>query len=171
MNLNKSVLIVLFITFFLTACGKETPLLEAADYELNLNTNTTSKGIGIGSTPEEFLAAYGSYTITTSVEYGPFEALEPKEIPFTESIRTILPTFFIDGVPVTIEQVCSENKIERAQLLSLLSSEEYLQNHTVVYHYMVFTWEDGVISDIHSEFMDYNEDASYYEDLETGQSS
>ena len=31
---------------------------------------------------------------------------------------------------------------------------------------MIFTWEDGFITDIHSEFMDYNEDASYYENLE-----
>ncbi len=166
MKPNKSILIVLFLAFLLTACGKETLLLEASDYELNQSSHTTSKGIGIGGTPEEFLAAYGSYEIATSIEYGPFEALEPKEIPFTESIRTILPTFFIDGLPASIEQICTENEIERAQLLSLLSSEEYLQKHKVVYHYMIFTWEDGLISDIHSEFMDYNEDASYYEDLE-----
>ncbi len=164
--MKKLLITFLILICILTACGKETPLLEASDYELNQNTNTTSKGIGIGDTPEVFLAAYGSYDIETSIEYGPFEAITPKEIPFTDSIRTILPTFFIDGLPTTIEQICTENEIERSELLSLLSSDEYLQNHTVVYHYMIFTWENGLITDIHSEFMDYNEDASYYEDLE-----
>lgn len=163
---SKLVFTVLLCTFLLTACGKETPLLTAADYELNQENNTTSKGIGIGDTPEAFLEAYGSYDIETSIEYGPYQALANDEIPFTDSIRTILPTFFIDGTPVTIEQICTENNIEPAALLSLLSSEEYLQNHTVIYNYMIFTWEDGFITDIHSEFMDYNEDASYYEDLE-----
>ncbi len=164
--MKKLFFIFLILIGFLTACGKEQPLLEAADYELNQSANTTRKGIGIGDTPEEFLAAYGDYDIETSIEYGPFEAIAPDEIPFTDSIRTILPTFFIDGLPATIEQICTENEIERTGLLSLLSSDEYLQNHTVVYHYMIFTWDDGVITDIHSEFMDYNEDASYYEDLE-----
>ncbi|MDE5931135.1 MAG: hypothetical protein K2H40_01440, partial [Lachnospiraceae bacterium] len=116
--------------------------------------------------PQAFLEAYGDYDIETSIEYGPYQSLNNNEIPFTDSIRTILPTFFIDGTPVTIEQICTENEIERTDLLSLLSSEEYLQNHTVIYNYMIFTWEDGLITDIHSEFMDYNEDASYYEDLE-----
>lgn len=163
MNRLSVLSILIFFIFLLTACGKETPLLEAADYELNQNTNTTRKGIGIGDTPEAFLEAYGDYDIETSIEYGAYEALAPKDIPFTDSIRTILPTFFIDGLPTTIEQICAENEIERTELLSLLSSDEYLQNHTVVYHYMIFTWEDGVITDIHSEYMDYNEDASYYE--------
>lgn len=152
-----------------TACGKETPLLRAADYELNLENNTTSKGIGIGDTPEAFIEAYGSYVIETSVSYGPYQPLDAEEIPFEEPVKTILPTFFIDGLPVTIEQICTENEIERTDLLVLLSSEEYLQNHTVMYHYMVFNWENGVITDIRSEFMDYNEDASYYEELETNQ--
>ena len=166
MNTHKSVFVLPLIMLFLTACGKDTQLLTAADYELNQENNTTSKGIGIGDTPETFLDAYGDYDIETSIEYGPYQALHTDEIPFTDSIRTILPTFFIDGAPVTIEQICTENEIERADLLSLLSSEEYLQNHTVIYNYMIFTWEDGFITDIHSEFMDYNEDASYSEDLE-----
>lgn len=166
MNRLSMFSVLLLVILLLTACGKETPLLEAADYELNQNANTTRRGIGIGDTPEAFLEAYGEYDIETSIEYGPYEALAPKDIPFTDSIRTILPTFFIDGVPATIEQICTENEIEPTELLSLLSSEEYLQNHTVIYYYMIFTWEDGIITDIHSEFMDYNEDASYYENLE-----
>ncbi|MCM1174643.1 MAG: hypothetical protein NC341_06280 [Blautia sp.] len=166
MKILKSVFASLLCVSLLTACGKETPLLTAADYELNQDTNTTSRGIGIGDTPEAFLKAYGSYDIETSIEYGAYQALDTDEIPFTDSIRTILPTFFIDGTPVTIEQICMENEIERADLLSLLSSDEYLQKHTVIYNYLIFTWDGGLISDIHSEFMDYNEDASYYEDLE-----
>ena len=165
----SAVLLSVMTLTALTACGKETPLLKAADYELNHENNTTSKGIGIGDTPEAFLSAYGDYVmyvIEPSIDSGFYQALKTDEIPFTESIRTILPTFFIDDNAVTIEQVCEENEIERTELLALLSSDEYLQNHTVIYHYMIFTWEDGLITDIHSEFMDFNEDASYYEDLE-----
>lgn len=160
-------LLSMMIVTTLTACGKETPLLREVDYELNLENNTTNRGIGIGDTPEAFLEAYGDYVIETSIEYGPYQSLTVEEIPFTESIKTILPTFFIDGIPTTIEQICSENEIERIDLIAFLSSDEYLQKHMVTYHYMIFSWENGVITDIRSEYMDYNEDASYYEELES----
>lgn len=161
-----TLLTALFLMTALSACGKETPLLRAVDYELNLENNTTSKGIGIGDTPDAFLEAYGGYVIETSVAQGPYQPLSEEEIPFTESIKTILPTFFIDGLPVTIEQICTENKVERTDLIAFLSSDEYLKDHTVAYHYMIFSWENGAITDIRSEYMDYNEDASYYEELE-----
>ena len=164
--MKKSFIIPLLTALILTGCGKETLLLTEADYELNLTSNTTSKGIGIGDTSETFLEAYGDYNIETTIEGGPYQALPNDEIPFTDSIKTILPTFFIDGLPMTIEQICEDNEIERKELLSLLSSEEYLQNHTVTYHYITFSWEDGAITDIRSEYMNYNEDASYYEELE-----
>ena len=165
----SAVLLFMSVLTVLTACGKETPLLTAADYELNHEDNTTSKGIGIGDTPEAFLNAYGDYVMYVmepSIDSLFYQAVKTDEIPFTESIRTILPTFFIDGNSVTIEQICEKNEIERTELLALLSSDEYLQNHTVMYQYMIFTWEDGLITDIHSEYMDFNEDASYYEELE-----
>lgn len=155
----------MLLAFSLTACGQETPLLTALDYELDLDNNTTYKGITIGDTKEAFLEAYGEYDIETCVNGGPYQSLSVEEIPFEESIQTILPTFFIDGTPVSIERICEENEIERVDLLTFLSSDEYLKGHTVLYYYLVFTWENGAITDIHSEYMDYNKDSAYYEDL------
>ncbi|MDD6810325.1 MAG: hypothetical protein PUD93_00410 [Lachnospiraceae bacterium] len=156
----------LLLALSLTACGEEVPAMTALDYELNLESNTTYKGITIGDTKDAFLEAYGDCDIETCVNGGPYQSLPTEEIPFEESIQTILPTFFIDGNPVSIEQICKENDIERTELLSFLSSEEYLNGHTVIYYYLVFTWENGAISDIRSEYMDYNKDAAYYEELE-----
>lgn len=155
----------LLLAFSMTACGQDTPLLTALDYELDLENNTTYKGVAIGDTKETFLEAYGEYDIETCVNGGPYQSLPIEEIPFAESIQTILPTFIIDGNPVSIEQICEENEIERVDLLAFLSSDNYLNGHTVLYYYLVFTWENGVITDIHSEYMDYNKDSAYYEDL------
>lgn len=149
----------------MTGCGKNTPLLTATDYELDLETNTTSRGVTIGDTSEAFLAAYGDYRIFTSVDGGSFEVLPAEEIPFSSPITTLLPTFFIDGLPVDPDVFCEENEIEKADLLSYLSSENYLGSHTVVYYYLLFTWEKGAITDILCRYMDYNEDASYYKEF------
>ncbi len=158
-------LTILLCTSLLTGCGKEQLLLNATDYELDADTDQTSKGISLGDDSEAFLAAYSEYEILTSVAGNDYHALPVEEIPFSDSIETLLPTFFIDGLPMTMTQICKDNDIAKEDLLSLLSSADYLQNHTVVYYYLIFTWENGVITDVRSEYMDYNEDASYYEEL------
>lgn len=151
----------------LSACGSDTALLTATDYEFDADTNQTSRGISIGDDSEAFLAAYGEYEILTSVDGGDYKLIATEEIPFTESaVITILPTFFIDGLATDMNQFCKENAIEKKDLLSYLTSEEYLHAHTVVYHYLSFTWENGVIAGISSESMDYNADAAYYDRLE-----
>lgn len=150
------------ILSLLTGCGESAPLLTAVDYELDVETNTTSRGVSAGDTPETFLAAYGEYRIFTSVDGADYQVIAAEEIPFDLSITTLLPTFFIDGLPIDPDAFCEENEIEKADLLSFLTSEDYLRSHTVVYCYLTFTWENNVISDIRTSYMDYNEDASYY---------
>ncbi len=147
----------------LSACGSDTVLLTATDYELDADTNQTSRGISVGDNSEAFLAAYGEYEILTSVDGSDYKMLSTEEIPFSgSSVETILPTFFIDGLATDIDQFCKDNEIEKSNILTYLGSEEYLDAHTVVYHYLSFTWENGVITEINSESMDYNADAAYY---------
>ena len=155
------------ILSLLTGCGESAPLLTAVDYELDIETNKTNRGVSIGDTPETFLAAYGEYKIFTSVDSGDYQVLPTDEIPFDSAITTLLPTFFIDGLPADPDAFCKENEIEKADLLGFLTSEDYLRSHTVIYCYLTFTWENGIITDIRSSYMDYNEDASYYEPFTT----
>lgn len=163
----NSVCFTLLLAAMLTACSKEQPLLDKADYELNTenNTTTTSKGIGIGDTAEDFLAAYGEYDIEISINSGDYQSMAAEEIPFDESMQTILPTFIIDGIPATISQICEENEISRNDLLQLLSSEAYLNEHEVSYYYLIFNWKSGVITNIRSDYIDFNKDAFYYEEI------
>lgn len=149
----------------LTGCGEDDPLLSAADYELDPATNTTSKEVSVGDNAETFLAAYGDYKIFTSVEGGEYQALDTEDIPFDSDITLLLPTFFIDGAPTDLDRFCEENEIEKADLTTTLNSEAFLQSHTVIYSYLAFTWENGAITAIRSEYMDYNEDAAYYKEM------
>ena len=149
----------------MTGCGKSTPLLTAADYEIDEETHKTRGGVSTGDTPETFLAAYGDYDIYTSVESGAYEALDKDEIPFEADISIILPTFFVDDTPIDPDGFCEENELDKAGLVAFLTSEDYLSSHRVIYYYMVFTWENGAIADIRSEYMDYNEDAVFYQEF------
>lgn len=144
----------------LTACGESAPLLTANDYELDAQTNSTTRGIAPGDTPDAFLAAYGDYRFFTSVDGGDYQMLTFEEIPSDSSVTTLLPTFVVDGQSVDPDAFCEENEIEKSALLTFLSSEDYLNSHTVEYYYLIFTWEQGIITDIRSEYMNYNEDGA-----------
>ncbi|MDY3729648.1 MAG: hypothetical protein SO005_04450, partial [Candidatus Choladocola sp.] len=80
-----------------------------------------------------------------------------RKIPYEDSISTMIANFFINGKPVSEEELCEQNKIEPEQLHSLLSSSEYLRSHEVIYRYLRFKWEDGAIQKIESEELNYNE--------------
>ena len=143
-----------------TGCGKSTPLLTAEDYTLDTENNKTNRGITLGDTSDTFLEIYGEYKIFTSVDGSDYRMLAYEEIPFDSAAITLLPTFFIDGQPIDPDTFCKENEIEKGNLLDLLSSEDYLSSHSVEYYYLIFTWENGVITGIRSEYMDYNEDGA-----------
>lgn len=144
----------------LTGCKESTPLLTAEDYTLDTANNKTNRGVTLGDTSDTFLTAYGEYKIFTSVDGSDFQMLAHEEIPFDSAATTLLPTFFVDGAPIDPDTFCEENEIEKSNLIDFLSSEDYLNSHRVEYYYLIFTWENGAITDIRSEYMDYNEDGA-----------
>ena len=153
----------LILSLSVCACGEEKSFLSATDYELDAETAQTIRGVKIGDDSETFLAAYRDYDILSSINGGDYRFLPVEEIPFTSELTTILPSFFVDGSAIDLDSFCEENGIEKENLLSFLTDESYLEMHTVLYQYLVFTWENGKITDIRSESMDYNRDGSYYE--------
>ena len=153
----------LILSLSVCACGEEKSFLSATDYELDAETAQTIRGVKIGDDSETFLAAYRDYDILSSINGGDYRFLPVEEIPFTSELTTILPSFFVDGSAIDLDSFCEENGIEKEALLSFLTDETYLEMHTVLYQYLVFTWENGKITDIRSESMDYNRDGSYYE--------
>ena len=155
--------LTLILSLSVCACGEEKSFLSATDYELDAETAQTIRGVKIGDDSETFLAAYRDYDILSSINGGDYRFLPVEEIPFTSSLTTILPSFFVDGSAIDLDSFCEENGIEKESLLSFLTDESYLEMHTVLYQYLLFTWENGKITDIRSESMDYNRDGSYYE--------
>ena len=152
-----TVLTLTLMSGLLAGCGNKTPLPAAEDFVLNEDTGATSRGILPGDTPETFLSAYEEYKLFTSTDNGEtYQVLSAKEMPFDKDMTVLLPSFFIDGAPMDPDAFCKENDIEKSDLMNLLKSKEYLTSHRVEYRYLLFTWQNGVIEDIVSSYMDYN---------------
>ena len=153
------VALILNICLF-TGCGESAPLLSADDYVPDARSDQTSFGIAPGDNSEAFLEAYGAYRFFTSIDDGDYRMVDYEDIPFDSSVTILLPTFFVDGQPIDPDTFCEENEIEKSDLMEYLRSADFLSEHTAEYRYLTFTWENGVITDISSAYMSYNEDGA-----------
>ena len=157
--MKKKLLYIFFISLLLlSGCEKKSTKIAPASLFV-LDGNVTSEGIRPGDGPDAFKKAYRSYTLQvawTDVDSN-YMVMSPDEIPYDENISTIITSLFINGKPVTEAQVCSDNDIEGDALYTLLSSPDYLRKHEVIYRYLDFDWKNGLIADISSEELNYNE--------------
>lgn len=156
--MKKSLYILLFSVLLLSGCEKK-PVKFAPAVLFDLKDNVTSAGIKIGDGPREFKAAYSDYTIQAAFDDAStsYRIMPIHKIPYNENISTIIANFFIDGEPVSEDWICEENQVDISGLHELLSSQEYLRNHEVIYRYLFFKWEDGVVANITSKELNYNE--------------
>ena len=142
----------------LTGCEKR-PAATAPEELFQITDGVTTEGIRTGDGPEQFIDAYEDYTI--QVAYNNMESdyvvMDIDKIPYKEDISTMIANFFVDDEPVSEEELCEENKVKPTQLYALMSSSAYLREHNVVYRYLRFRWTDGLIADIQSDELNYNE--------------
>ena len=156
--MKKLLYIVLFTALLLSGCEKKSAEFAPASL-FEMNGSETAAGLKTGDGPKAFKAAYGGYTIQVAFAEQPsnYRVMSASKIPYDENISTIIANFFIDEEPVSEDWLCKENGIDISGLHELLSSPDYLQQHDVVYRYLNFHWEEGVITDIDSEELNYNE--------------
>ena len=146
------------LILLLTGCEKK-PADTAPEELFEVTAGVTAAGIKAGDGPEEFIGAYRDYTV--QVAYNSLESsyliMDIDRIPYQDDISSIIANFFIDGEPVSENDLCEENRVAPTQLYALLSSPAYLRDHDVIYRYLRFRWEGGRISDIQSGELNYNE--------------
>lgn len=153
---------LLGVMLALTGCEQiEEPELSALSVD---STQTTGTGIGIGASFDDFVKAYGMYHIQRPTAEGSFEAFEivkpEKDMPYeTEDAVLMVSGFFVDEAPVSTEELKQMTGCESIEELSeTLSSTGFLQEHRVVFKYILFTVNANEITDIAGDYLDYNEE-------------
>ncbi len=157
--MKKLPLIMLFFTLFLTGCEKNTVQTATAEI-FTVTDGVTHDGVGVGDDKSAFTKAYGDYVIQVAyndTDYSNYTVMSMRKIPFEREISTLITGLFVDGDPVSEEELCEENQIEEEDLADLLISPAYLEAHDVIYRYLRFTWEEGIITDIDSTELNFNE--------------
>ena len=157
---------LLLFTLLLSGCNRVLETMRLEDYEIS-ETGATAKGIGQGSSLEEFMEAYGNYEMLIGHEDGVYSVFhkedimtkEGKEMVFSDNtFSLLLPTFFVDDVACSTDTLCETYQITKENLLSFLNSETFLNEHHVVYQIMICDFKDGILTQILTSSRDYNEE-------------
>ncbi len=156
--MKKLLYLFVFSMLFLSGCEKKLSQTAPADLFV-MDGSATAAGIKVGDGPDEFIQAYSDYVIQAAYrnESSGYLVMSIRDIPYEDPISTLIATLFIDGEPVSEESFCRENDIELSELPDFISSRAYLRRHDVIYRYLDFQWENGVITDIYSGELNYNE--------------
>jgi hypothetical protein len=156
--MKKLLYIALFLLLLLTGCEKKSAKIPTADLFL-LSDNTTADGVRPGDTSEKFIEIYGEYSIQAAFNHtaSSYISMSVKKIPFNEDISTLISCFFIDGKPLSETMICEIYDVTPSQMHDLISSSDFLRSHEVEYRYLRFKWSDGIITEILSSDLNYNE--------------
>ena len=165
--MKKNIIITLLLfTLLLNGCNQVLETMSLEDYQIS-EAGTTAKGIGQGSSLEEFLDVYENYEMLIGYEDGIYSVFhqediitkEGKEEVFTQNtFSLLLPTFFVDGVACSTDTLCETYQVSKENLLSFLNSEAFLNEHHVVYHILICDFKDGILAQLLTSSRDYNEE-------------
>ena len=156
---RKQLLFMAFLSCLILAGCTDREVSPAPQKLFQLTDGVTAAGVQAGDGEKEFRKAYAGYEIlvSSSGEDIPQETMPIGRIPYDRDIVTMIANFFIDGQPKSPQNICEEEQIPSEDLFDLLSSEEYLRSHEVIYRYLIFYWKDSRIQRIASEELNYNE--------------
>lgn len=147
-------LLTTILLLMLTGCSEEIVITEA-DYIVT--EGTTNAGISAGASYTDFAAAYTGFPIQMINEDGFFTPFDVNASDVDSSDLTLfMSCFVVDGVLSTTNELVTKLNVSAEELVNTLSSREYLAEHTVVFHYIKFHFENSELTDISDDYLDYN---------------
>lgn len=151
----KKICFLVFSLLISMLCGcSSNNALNKNDYILE--DNITSKNICVGSTGEEFIKAYDNYTI--SIIYAEdaingdnvADIININDVDFSKQSHISICTYFVDDKPYTSQQFVDKLDIKTNYYDWAENNTEYLKNHIIEGKILIFTFEDGIVTNISS---------------------
>ena len=158
--MKKYILYLMAIIVIISTIGCGSTKLELTSEDYNLSDNTTSKGITIGSSSDDFMNAYNGYIVDVwyaDDNSNTAKEIKVNEVDYTKQSHIGLHTFFIDDKAINVNSFKKKNNIDSDLNSWFENNTEYLQKHSVVYKCLVFTFDDGIVNNIKYSEKNFNE--------------
>lgn len=156
----KKIIIILLCICFLCGCSLRDTSLRSEDFILS-DTNTTTKGVMIGSTSEDFKTAYSNFVKNIGIMYSNDNSIKEStidKIDYSKSCRIYISAICIDGNCMFTNDFIKQNKIENGIDNWFSENTDYLDKHTAIYKCLIFTFEDGNVYNIEFYEKNYNDE-------------
>jgi hypothetical protein len=126
-----------------------------------LNDNTTSKGISIGSSSNDFIQAYKDNDYLSIIYWdsnsNAYQSIKMNDIDFSKQSFICLESMFVDDKAINIDSFKKKNKIEDNLDTWFTENTDYLKKHSVVYKCLIFSFQNEKVTDIQYYEKNYND--------------
>lgn len=151
-------LITTVVIIFTIGCGSAK--LELTNEDYNLSNNTTSKGITIGSSSDDFMNAYDGFEVSviyadSGSNVGAFMKID--KVDYSKQGTVAIQNFFIDDKSYTVDEIKNKYDIKNDINGWLQNNPDFLEKHSLTYKCLTLYFDNEMVVDIRYSEKNFNE--------------
>ena len=158
--MKKYLLYLMAIVVIISTIGCGSAKFELTNEDYNLSDDTTSKGITIGSSSDDFVSAY--YGFEVSVIYadsgsnvGTFMKID--KVDYSKQCTVAIQNFFVDDKSHTVDEIKNKYNIKNDINGWLQNNPDFLEKHSLIYKCLTFYFDNEMVVDIKYSEKNFNE--------------
>ena len=149
--MKKYLICLMAIVVIISTIGCGSAKLELTNEDYNLSDNTTSKGITIGSSSDDFVSAYDGFEV--SVIYADSGSnvctfMKIDKVDYSKQCTVAIQNFFVDDKSHTVDEIKNKYNIKNDINGWLQNNPDFLEKHSLIYKCLTFYFDNGIVVDI-----------------------
>ena len=159
-SMKKYLICLMAIVVIISTIGCGSAKLELTNEDYNLSDNTTSKGITIGSSSDDFMSAYDGFEVSviyadSGSNIGTFMKID--KVDYSKQCTVAIQNFFVDDKSHTVDEIKSKYNIKNDINGWLQNNPDFLEKHSLIYKCLTFYFDNEMVVDIKYSEKNFNE--------------
>ena len=158
--MKKYLICLMAIVVIISTIGCGSAKLELTNEDYNLPDNTTSKGITIGSSSDDFVSAYDGFEVSviyadSGSNVGTFMKID--KVDYSKQCTVAIQNFFVDDKSHTVDEIKNKYNIKNDINGWLQNNPDFLEKHSLIYKCLTFYFDNEMVVDIKYSEKNFNE--------------
>ena len=158
--MKKFLICLMAIVVIISTIGCGSAKLELTNEDYNLSDNTTSKGITIGSSSDDFVSAYDGFEVSviyadSGSNVGTFMKID--KVDYSKQCTVAIQNFFVDDKSHTVDEIKNKYNIKNDINGWLQNNPDFLEKHSLIYKCLTFYFDNEMVVDIKYSEKNFNE--------------
>ena len=158
--MKKYLICLMAIVVIISTIGCGSAKLELTNEDYNLSDNTTSKGITIGSSSDDFVSVYDGFEVSviyadSGSNVGTFMKID--KVDYSKQCTVAIQNFFVDDKSHTVDEIKNKYNIKNDINGWLQNNPDFLEKHSLIYKCLTFYFDNEMVVDIKYSEKNFNE--------------